>query len=105
MRWLTSVREWRDRGGGPRPGDMSAEPALDKTAVAAFALGLASMALFFVFFIPMLAIGLGISSRQNIRTDPTKTGYRMATAGVVLGAIGIALLGVFLVLVGASDQS
>jgi len=61
--------------------------------------------LFLVVFIPVLAIGLGVTSRQNIRADPTKTGYRMATAGVVLGILGLLLFGVFLMLVGASDQS
>lgn len=105
LRWLASVRDWRARGGGPSPGRRSAEPALDNTALAAFVLGIASIPLFFVFFLPMLAIGLGISSRQNIRADPRKTGYRMATAGVVMGTIGLLLFGAFLMLVGASDQT
>jgi hypothetical protein len=89
LRWLALVRSWRERGGVPRPGIASAEPGLDNGAVAALALGIASIPFFLVIFIPMLAIGLGVSSRRKIKADPRMTGYRMATAGVVFGTVGL----------------
>lgn len=43
--------------------------------------------------------------RRNVMSNPAKTGFGMATAGVVLGVVGLVLMVAFVVLLGASDQS
>jgi hypothetical protein len=72
---------------------VSAEQAVQRTsgyAVASLVLGIAGL---FVFpLIPsILAVVFGQRAKDEIRTSPAVTGDGLATAGVVLGWVGIAL--------------
>jgi len=80
----------------------AAPPAPRRTsalAIAALACGIAGLTVF-----PLLAsfaaVVLGLMARGELRRDPTLDGGGMATAGLVLGWIGIAfaLLGLLLLL-------
>ena len=66
-------------------------------AIAALACGIAGLTVF-----PLLAsiagIILGMMARTEIRADPNLDGDSMATAGLVLGWIGVALAGLGLLL-------
>ncbi len=59
-------------------------------AVASFVLGIIGL-VFIPVVAPLLALWLGISARRQIRADPSLSGDWMATAGIVLGAVGVAL--------------
>ncbi|MDQ3642859.1 MAG: DUF4190 domain-containing protein [Actinomycetota bacterium] len=83
----------------------SSQPGLDHAAVVALVLGIASIPFFLFILPPVLAIRFGMIGRRNVMANPAKTGFGMATAGVVLGVVGLILLAAFLVLLGASDQS
>jgi hypothetical protein len=78
---------------------VSVERAAQRTsgyAVASLVLGIAG---FFVFpVIPsILAIVLGNKARAEMRADPTIAGDGLATAGIVLGWVGVAITGIVLV--------
>jgi hypothetical protein len=45
-----------------------------------------------------LAIVFGALARREVRTDPSKTGDGLALAGIILGAAGLALWAIFLVI-------
>jgi hypothetical protein len=66
-------------------------------AVASLVLGIAG---FFVFpVIPsILAIVFGNKAREEIRSNPAVAGDGLATAGIVLGWIGLAITGLVVVL-------
>lgn len=69
-------------------------------AVAALACGIAGLTLFPVLA-SIAAVVLGIMARDELRRDPALDGEGMATAGLVLGWIGVALAAlVFLLFVG-----
>lgn len=75
---------------------MTVENAAQRTsgyAIASLILGIAG---FFVFpIVPsILAIVFGQKARDELRRDPTIGGEGLATAGIVLGWVGIALLGI-----------
>jgi hypothetical protein len=67
-------------------------------AIASLILGIAG---FFVFpIVPsILAIVFGRKAQEEIGRDPTLGGDGLATAGIVLGWVGIALLAIVLVFV------
>jgi mannose/fructose/N-acetylgalactosamine-specific phosphotransferase system component IIC len=62
-------------------------------AIASLILGIAG---FFVFPIlpSILAVVFGHKARQEFRRDPAVGGDGLATAGIVLGWVGIALVGI-----------
>jgi len=66
-------------------------------AVAALACGIAGLVVFPVLA-SIAAIVLGIMARDELRRDPTLDGEGMATAGLVLGWIGVALAALGLLL-------
>jgi len=75
------------------PAAQTAPPAPRRTsalAIAALACGIAGLTVF-----PLLAsfpaVVLGTMARGELRRDPTLDGDGMATAGLVLGWIGVAL--------------
>lgn len=75
------------------PAPPAAPPAPQRTsalAIAALACGIAGLTVF-----PLLAsfaaVVLGTMARNELRRDPTLDGDGMATAGLVLGWIGVAL--------------
>ena len=75
------------------PAAPAAPPASRRTstlAIAALACGIAGLTVF-----PLLAsfpaVVLGTMARGELRRDPTLEGDRLATAGLVLGWIGVAL--------------
>ena len=73
---------------------MSVESAAQRTngyAIASLVLGIAG--LFVIPLIPaILAVVFGQKAKHEIRSDPSLGGDGLATAGVVLGWIGIALV-------------
>ena len=84
------------------PAPPAAPPARRRTsalAIAALACGIAGLTVF-----PLLtsfpAVVLGLMARNELRRDPALDGDGMATAGLVLGWIGVvlALLGLLLFL-------
>ena len=75
---------------------MTVENAAQRTsgyAIASLILGIAG---FFVFpIVPsILAIVFGRKAQEEIGRDPTLGGEGLATAGIVLGWVGVALLGI-----------
>ena len=75
---------------------MTVENAAQRTsgyAIASLILGIAG---FFVFPIlpSILAVVFGHKARQEFRRDPAVGGDGLATAGIVLGWVGIALVGI-----------
>ena len=68
-------------------------------AIAALACGIAGLTLFPVLA-SIAAVVLGVMARDEIRRDPTLDGDGLATAGLVLGWIGVAfaVLGLLLAL-------
>lgn len=80
---------------------MTVENAAQRTsgyAIASLILGIAG---FFAFpIVPsILAIVFGRKAQEAIARDPTLGGDGLATAGIVLGWVGIALLAIVLVFV------
>lgn len=78
---------------------MTVENAAQRTsgyAIASLILGIAG---FFVFpIVPsILAIVFGLKAREELRRDPAVGGEGLATAGIVLGWVGIALVGIGLI--------
>jgi hypothetical protein len=68
-------------------------------AIAALVLGIAGLVIF--PFVPsVLAVWLGITGRRQIRRDPTQTGEGLATAGLILGWIGVAMSTLAVLLIG-----
>jgi hypothetical protein len=64
-------------------------------------LGILAVLLFVVwasFIFGPLAIVFGVMGRNEIKANPMKGGYGMATAGLTLGIIGMALTAVFAVI-------
>ncbi len=75
---------------------MTVENAAQRTsgyAIASLILGIAG---FFVFpVVPsILAIVFGRKAREEIERDPTLGGDGLATGGIVLGWVGLALIGI-----------
>jgi hypothetical protein len=67
-------------------------------AIASLILGIAGF--FVVPIVPsILAIVFGQKAREDLRRDPTLGGEGLATAGIVLGWVGIALIGIVLLFV------
>jgi hypothetical protein len=67
-------------------------------AIASLILGIAGF--FVVPIVPsILAIVFGQKARAEFRRDPTLGGDGLATAGIVLGWVGLALVGIGLVFV------
>ena len=66
-----------------------APPRTSGLAVAALACGIAGLTLLPVLA-SIAAVVLGIMARDELRHDPTLGGEGMATAGLVLGWIGVA---------------
>jgi hypothetical protein len=68
-------------------------------AIASLILGIAGFIVFFVFpIVPsILAVVFGQKARDELRRDSTLGGEGLATAGIVLGWVGIALVGIGLV--------
>lgn len=78
---------------------MTVENAAQRTsgyAIASLILGIAG---FFVFpIVPsILAVVFGQKARDELRRNPSLGGEGLATAGIVLGWVGIALVGIGLV--------
>jgi hypothetical protein len=67
-------------------------------AIASIILGIAG---FFVFpIVPsILAVVFGQKAREELRQEPTLAGDGLATAGIVLGWVGIALVAIVLLFV------
>jgi hypothetical protein len=67
-------------------------------AIASLILGIAG---FFVFpIVPsILAVVFGQKAREELRREPTLGGEGLATAGIVLGWVGIALVAIVLLFV------
>lgn len=78
---------------GPTP---SHAPPQCTLAVISMAMGIASVAGFIscglLIFLAPVAVVLGHLARRQLREDPRLTGAGMATAGLVMGYIGTALL-------------
>ncbi len=103
--WQASDWKWYPPE-SPAPGaGAMGQSSIDGTAIAALVLGIASIPFCLFIVVPILAIVLGVRGRQNVAANPAKTGRGFATAGVVLGIVGLALLVGFFMLVGASNQS
>src|SRR5215217_3504951 len=67
-------------------------------ATASLVLGILAVLLFVVwasFVFGPLAIVFGAMARNEIKANPMKGGYGMATAGLALGIVGMALTAVF----------
>ena len=80
---------------------MSVENAAQRTsgyAIASLILGIAG---FFVFpIVPsILAVVFGQKAREELRRDPTLGGDGLATGGIVLGWVGLALTAIGLIFV------
>ena len=80
---------------------MTVENAAQRTsgyAIASLILGIAG---FFVFpIVPsILAVVFGQKAREELRREPTLGGDGLATAGIVLGWVGIALVAIVLLFV------
>ena len=80
---------------------MTVENAAQRTsgyAIASLILGIAG---FFVFpIVPsILAVVFGQKAREELRREPTLGGEGLATAGIVLGWVGIALVAIVLLFV------
>ena len=75
-------------------------------AIASMVLGIVGL-VFFPLVPSILAIVLGRSAKRDIRERPGLAGEGMATAGIVLGWVGVALvvIGVVLVLLLVSTAS
>lgn len=78
---------------------MTVENAAQRTsgyAIASLILGIAGF--FVIPIVPsILAVVFGQKAREELRRDPTLGGEGLATAGIVLGWVGIALVGIGLV--------
>ena len=75
----------------------SAPPKTSGNAIAALVLGIASIVVFPL--IGVLALVFGYRAREELRTDPDLGGDGLATAGIVLGWIGVAIAVVALVFI------
>jgi Domain of unknown function (DUF4190) len=80
---------------------VTAEDAAQRTsgyAIASLILGIAG---FFVFpIVPsILAVVFGQKAKEDLRRDPALGGEGLATAGIVLGWVGIALVAIVLLFV------
>jgi predicted acyltransferase len=85
--------------GGPMYG-ASGPPKADGSAIASLVCGIVGL---FCFIPAIVAIVLGASSKRRIdQSNGQLTGGGMATAGLVLGIVGVAL-GVIYVVVRASN--
>jgi len=77
-------------------------------AVASMVLGIAGFAFCLVLIGPILALVFGYKGRRQIdESNGMQTGRGMATAGIILGWVGIGLtvLWVVLVIIGAATDS
>jgi Domain of unknown function (DUF4190)/zinc-ribbon domain len=86
---------------GALPGPLAAAPPADTSgkAIAALVLGIAGV-LVVPVICSVLAIVLGRQAKREINADPRLSGDGLATAGTVLGIVGLCLfaVGVFLAL-------
>lgn len=77
--------------GGQQYGNHQAPPPFNGKAVASLVLGIANF-LILPLVGAILALALGYAARNELRRDPQRRGAGMATAGVVLGWVGIAVV-------------
>lgn len=81
----------------PSPQHMVRRPELNGRAIASFVLSLMSYAL-----LPLLggilAVVFGRRAQREIQQDPAQAGEGLATAGIVLGWVNIAIIGTLLVI-------
>ena len=76
----------------------NAAPRTSGYAIASLILGIAGFVVFPI--VPsILAVVFGLKAREEFRRDPAVAGDGLATAGIVLGWVGIALLAIVLVFV------
>lgn len=75
----------------PRAPESPAPPRNDPKAIASFVLGVASLVLLGVFVTGIPAVVLGALALRDIPRDARKKGTGLATAGIVMGALGVAL--------------
>ncbi|MGI8729461.1 MAG: DUF4190 domain-containing protein [Solirubrobacteraceae bacterium] len=66
-------------------------------AIAALVCGILSFVVFGVI-LGLVAVGLGVSARKELETQPGRSGAGLALAGIITGAIGFVASIVFLVL-------
>jgi hypothetical protein len=75
-------------GGGPTP-----QPSrTNGMSIASLVLGLVGIPLCFLFIPSVLAIAFGFVGLSQIKNDPTQKGRGLAIAGVILGAVMLALI-------------
>ena len=96
---------------GVLPGPLAAPPRPAETsgkAIAALVLGIVGVLIVPFVFCSILAIVLARQARREIRADPRLGGDGMATAGTVLGIVGLcvfAVLAFLVLLLTAASQS
>jgi hypothetical protein len=86
------------RCGAPAVAGHHASEGTSGNAIASLVLGIAGLVIFPL--VPsILAIVLGRSAKRDIRQRPGLEGEGLATAGIVLGWVGVALIALAVVLV------
>ena len=86
------------QGYAQQPAQAQAQSTSGK-ATASLVLGILAVLLFVVWgalILGPLAIVFGAMARNEIKTNPAKSGYGLATAGMTLGIVGMVLWAVFL---------
>jgi predicted acyltransferase len=73
-------------------------------SIASLVLGIIGVFLCFVVVPSILALVFGLLGINQIKQDPSQSGRGMAIAGIVLGAIGV-LLFVLVLIVGRADYT
>jgi Domain of unknown function (DUF1707)/Domain of unknown function (DUF4190) len=80
------------------------EPKTNGLAIASLALGVAGF-LFLWGIGPLLAVVCGVLGKREIRrSNGTQTGSGLATAGMILGIIGLVLAAAFVLALGATHM-
>jgi hypothetical protein len=78
----------------------SPQPTTNGFAVASLVLGIVGLALCLVVVGPILALVFGYKARREIdESNGLQTGRGLATAGIVLGWIGVGLAALWIVLI------
>lgn len=72
-------------------------PQTSGYAIASLALGIAGITIL-PFLGSILAVVFGVMARSELRREPTLGGEGLATAGLVLGWVGVAVFGIALIL-------
>lgn len=82
--------------GHPGPGAITPSPPVEGNAIASLILGIAGLIM--CPLVPsILAVVYGRKSQEKLRASPHLQGEGMAKAGIVLGWVGIAVVGLGLV--------